>query len=936
MTPMEKQLVQVWSQVLNMPAASLPFDQSFTSLGGDSISAMQVVSRSREHKMLVTVRDVLSCQSLPELALRSRFKAAGGTGSQALRAVDDKPFPLVPIQRHFFDHFPNGLDYYNQSFTVRLSKRVSVQDIEKAITVVMQQHPALRAHFTRNEDGQWTQHISSDVKSSFSFRHDNFNSLADALSDMDATQAGFDIQQGPLFGANVLELPDGQVLFLAAHHLVVDLVSWRIILEDLETLLSKGDISAAAVATERVTMPAWSKALPAWSKTLLQESTENPLNSVLPWTVPQADFAFWGMKGARNLIGDSATMEVRLDAASTKALLGPANTAFRTDPTDLMVAALAYSFREVFLERAIPNFFTESHGRNAWDDGIDLSRTVGWFTTIYPLVFQDAAAGLTNMVRQVKDMRRGIPSYGLPYFATRYLTEEGRAAFKDHKAMEILFNYVGQYQQLQQSDRLIQELTDTSVLSNDVPDTAPRLALMEIWCGVQGNELVLKLDYNTKMQHRERLQSWLDITKSTLQILSEALPAKPSTFTCCDFPMLSLGEESLQDLAEAVQNQVGFWGPDTIESAYPCSPMQQGILVSQSRDPRAYVVYSIFKVRAPENDMVRVDQLEQAWYRLIQYHPILRTIFVDSGRENGLFDQVVLRTDTTPVQKIFNYNGPDVVQQLQQCLPDTFSNSRPPIVPIICTTAQGDTYLCVQVNHALIDGTSFRILMHDLQSAYHDELNGSGPLYGDYMAYIHSKPVTESLAYWTELLSDARPCYFPNLSTTNERKLKKISHMVPNVARIRQLCRAHGVSIANFFQLAWSLVLRAFTGSDSVTFGYLTSGRDVPVDRIEEALGPLINMLVCNVNFEDSDQSAVNVLQQIRSKYIDSLPHQHCSLASIQHELGLGNKGLFNTVMSMQKVGEAVEDKTKVFFEEVDELDPSEVWTSDCHNTPDG
>jgi hypothetical protein len=100
----------------------------------------------------------------------------------------------------------------------------------------------------------------------------------------------------------------------------------------------------------------------------------------------------------------------------------------------------------------------------------------------------------------------------------------------------------------------------------------------------------------------------------------------------------------------------------------------------------------------------------------------------------------------------------------------------------------------------------------------------------------------------------------------------------------------------------------------------------VPVDRVEEALGPLINMLVCSVNFMDTDQSALGVLQQIKAKYIDSLPHQHCSLASIQHALGLGNKGLFNTVMSIQKVDPIEEDMTKLQFETVEANDPSEVW----------
>lgn len=928
-TPMERHLVSVWSQVLNLPTRSLPLDQSFTSLGGDSISAMQVVSRAREYGVTVTVDEILRSQSLSDLAGRARFKTLAldsNNQAQSMSAVTEKPFPLLPIQRMFFEMHPSGNSHFNQTFIVRLSRNFAAEKVKAAIATVVKQHPMLRARFLQ-DDGHWTQQILPDVEGSFNFQQHSFQCLPDALVVLNKLQGSLDIQQGPLVISCLINLPDGQVLFLAAHHLVVDLVSWRVILADLELLLSAGT-GSSSLTPEAVSVPAWTDAL-------LQHATEYRVDSVLPVAVPPADFDFWDMDhGQANFMADTVVIQARLDAASTAALLRRANAAFGTDPDDLMIAALAFSFRRIFPDRSVPTIYTESHGRNAWDDSIDLFRTVGWFTTIYPLVVPEqnvATLDLIQAVRQVKDVRHSIRGKGLSYFASRYLTEEGRAAFKEHAKMEVLFNYVGQYQQLQQSDTIIQELRDTPLDNEDAAPTTHRMALIDMVVAVEGPELVLSLSYNAKMRHRDRFQVWLDEYSAALQRLSAELPAIPTTFTPGDFPLLGLDESGLLSLAAACEAKVGSWGPAVVESAYPCSPLQQGILVSQSKDPKAYVVYGVWKIRPARGMPFRLEQLKDAWCRLVRYHPVLRTIFCESGRADGIFAQVVLREDAaaaTPIIKVLDYEGADPIEFLRSSAPSLCSD-KPPHILVICTSGS-ETYASLQVSHALIDGTSMGLVMDDLLRAYNDTLDGPGPAYSDHISHIYSQPTAQSLSYWTRTLADTRPCLFPVLSDGESgRVLNKITRVVPGADAMRQLGRTYGVSISNVFQLAWALVLRAFTGSDNVCFGYLTSGRDVPVDRIEEMVGPLISMLVSSTSFRAGDdaQSALELLQAMNRSYLDSLPHQHCSLSDIQHALGVSNTGLFNTVMSLQKVTGEEETPEQLGFDIVDSHDPSEV----CH-----
>lgn len=214
------------------------------------------------------------------------------------------------------------------------------------------------------------QKISSDIARVFSLQHHHHPNLSDSVDAFDRFQASLNISQGPLLTSCLLELSDSQAHFLAAHRLVVDLVSWRVILADLEKLLAatSGAASPPSLEHECISMPAWTEA-----KGLLSTIST-------PRFLLRPDFSFWDMHPGkeRHIMADTTSLQVRVDVASTTALLSPANTAFGPGTDDLMISALIFSFRSIFHQRSsIPAIYSESHGRNAWDDGIDLSRTIG-------------------------------------------------------------------------------------------------------------------------------------------------------------------------------------------------------------------------------------------------------------------------------------------------------------------------------------------------------------------------------------------------------------------------------------------------------------------------------------------------------------------------------------------------------------------------------
>ncbi|KAL8924366.1 MAG: hypothetical protein Q9208_004148 [Pyrenodesmia sp. 3 TL-2023] len=899
---LEDRLRKIWSHVLNLKATQIGLKRSFLSLGGDSISAMMVQSQCKKENIGITVQDILRAKSVSQLA--SLARSVDRRVRPAERIEED--FDLSPIQSLFFELPDRGTGHFNQSFYVRLARNFQPAVIHQATKSIVNRHSMLRARFRLSDsDDEWKQRITADVAGSYTFRAYSFASKAEAVPVISKSQASLDPVNGPLMAVDVFNLNDGsQLVFMTAHHLVVDLVSWRVILQDMEDFLT----NPTAIADTETSL-----SFQAWTKMQLEHAHTLRLGSVLPPVdIPKQDYSYWGMHDRPNLYGDVEYKGFQLDADTTALITSKSHAALRNDTVDLLIATMTYAYSRTFTDRPPPTVFNEGHGREIWDESIDLSRTIGWFTTMYPIhVPQATSADFIDVLRRVKDFRRSVPANGRHYFASRLLTSKGAKRFARHWPLELTFNYLGIYQQLEREDALLLPAEEMAGEARGAGGTAdvgfdtPRFGLFEISAVVVQGKLRFSFTFNKHMKHKERITKWIDTCQDTLVTMPKMLVETAFQPTLSDFPLLSLSYENLETLIKDRLPSLGISDIGNVEDIYCCSQIQQGLLISTQRDEGFYAIEGLYKVNPHDDSSVDSSRIARAWQKVVNRHASLRTIFVDSlGDDNALYDQIVLKNVTANIVHLTCDSEASVAQTFSSQQPLAHTRSTPAHRLTICTTSSGAVFCKVEFSHTIVDGASISIIFQELVSYYEGRfLSETGPLYSNYISFLQRQPLQAGIGYWKSYLADIGPSTFPvlNDAAAGERQLHSKRLNFSKLGEIQSFCNIHGVTMANIFHTAWALTIQCYTGSHDVCFGYLMSTRDPAIEGVDDLVGYLVNMLVCRVVLKP-DSSLVAILQQVQSDLSDGQAHRHTALSEVLHTLDLGGDSLFNTSLSYRKL----------------------------------
>ncbi|MEW9702891.1 amino acid adenylation domain-containing protein [Paenibacillus sp. SI8] len=546
---LEDMLVQIWQEVLG--SERIGIRDNFFELGGDSIKGIQVASRLFKHGLQLEMKDLFRYPVIEDLA---------SFVTQVKRLIPQEPvvgeIGLTPIQNWFFEQRFAGQHHWNQSVMLHKPDGFDTQALEKALGHLVHHHDALRTVYTE-KDGRIVQFNRGLEDGIYGFERYDFTAESDigARIAMEANrvQQSFDLSQGPLLKAALFHTSEGDHLLLVAHHLIVDGISWRILFEDLATSYAQALAGEATSLQDKTdSFQYWSERLTAYaeSKELLQEihywkKIEGAMVSPL-----YKDFAV-----ETSTIGESETQEIALTSVQTDHLLKHVHQAYHTEMNDILLTALGLAVQEWgHMDRIAVQL--EGHGREEIMEDVNLSRTVGWFTSMFPVVL-DLADGVdvSTGIKSVKEMLRQVPNKGIGYDILKYVTPaEKRSGLNFNLKPEICFNYLGQF-----DSGLTQEAFGPSAydMGEPINPDSRRMHTIIINGMATNGELSFRFSYSPKQYEASTMQHLSEAFKyHLLRIIDHCMNKEESERTASDFSSKGLTTEDVDDIFDLLAEKL--------------------------------------------------------------------------------------------------------------------------------------------------------------------------------------------------------------------------------------------------------------------------------------------------------------------------------------------------------------------------------------------
>ncbi|WP_363322859.1 amino acid adenylation domain-containing protein [uncultured Alcanivorax sp.] len=854
-TDNEKILADIWQPLLGVDNVSR--DDHFFALGGDSILALQIVSKARQQGLALTPKDLFEQPTLRALAAAARVV----TGNAASQEPLSGPVGLLPIQQRFIEQ--RGLSLCNQYIHFSVQDAFDPERLEAALQMLEAQHDALRLRFSAT-DPQQAECLAESTRPLLQVVE--ARSESDISHAMAAAQGGLGPADGKVLQALYI-VGDAPQLLLTLHHLAVDGVSWRILLEDLfsayQQLQQGGDAS----------LPRKTHNLQDWRQALNQHFVPEAEKELPYWQ--QATQTLAPLFPVHQDSGP-ARFECQTDAKTLRRWVKSADRYASLNLEEFLLIALAGTLAD-YCGRDTVRIHRESHGRADSHAGLDLSRTVGWFTSLYPQRLDcqgDLAASIKWQKEQLRQPGHGGLGYGL-------LCQQGKLADADHH-LDVLFNYLGRFRH--------DSLPGVSVKEMGLwqaPD-APADAPLTINADQQEGALRLRIDVDGKGVSREQgevlVAQWLEQCERLACHCEQA----PPILTPADMPLASLSQSQLDAL------------PSRPEQILPLSPLQSGLLFHSRLSDRnsTYVNQLILPLTG-----LSPQRMKQTWQQLLQRHAVLRTAllpdYLAEQRHQAIWpgDQVVL-----PWQQVDLRPQGDADRYCQQLLEQGFDLEKPPLWRVDLLRTDDETWQCVfTLHHILMDGWSTGVLLTELMALYHGHSLPAAPKeYGVYLRWLQQQDRDATRAFWQDYLAPLQaPTRLVESVGSKEKgafRRHPITFDEATSRALRQAARDKGLTINTLVQGAWARVLGQFTGQRRVVFGNTVAGRPAELAGSDSMLGLFINTLPMTVPL-DGDQPVDQWLEALQADNASLREHGHAPLFEVQQEAGWGGESLFDTLL---------------------------------------
>jgi len=887
-TEAETKLATIWSKVLRLKRVGI--NDNFFELGGDSILSIQILSLARGEGLKLTPKLLFAHQTIAELA------AAAGVAdeTQTMPEAVAGDVPLTPIQQWFFEQDLDAPEHYNQAFMLEVAERMDRSLLERALNELGRQHDSLRLRFV-HEAGGWRQFYSTSEHSApLQWTDIVLLDEAEQRRFVEAAavsaQASLNLEKGPLWRVVYFDLgPDrpGRMLFVV-HHLAVDGISWRPLLEDLETAYQQ------LKAGQAVQLPAKTTSYKTWAERLREFAVAKSLREELPYwkEIPKPDGIAKAIEplaipegSAKNTEGTAGTLKVSLSIEETQSLLQQVPAAYNTQINDVLLTALVRAWGRW---SGSPVLFTnlEGHGRESLFEELDLSRTVGWFTSIFPVRLELPEAGKSwqpgEALKSVKEQLRQVPKRGIGYSILRYLSADADLSTRTEPPM--LFNYLGQFDQVLIGSKLFRFASESTG-----PWHSPkqrRLHVLEVNSLVINGRLEVWWTYSPHLHPETAIRQ---LTGEFLAALREMIDhcqlPHAGGRTPSDFPLARLNQPTLDRLLA---------GRRDVEDIYPLSPIQTLFF---SANPGA-VLSAFDQWHCTLRGDLDVSAFQRAWLETVRRHTILRSSIHGEGLSEPV--QMVHRDVRLP-WTIEDWRGLPSDQQaerwssfLQQDRAQPLTLSEAPAMRFALVRVSDESWKFLwSVPALLLDGWSWPVVFRDASRLY-EALSQKLPAqlepvrpYRDYLEWLGRQSSDEAHEFWQEHLVGFRdPTPLPRETADADGSGERYGEHALQISSdatnaLQSAARRLQLTFSTLVQGAWALLLSRQSGVADVVFGAAFAGRPADLRGVESIVGPFVNNLPVRVKV-NRDSTAGEFFRQIHARLLEMSPFQFTPLMEIQ------------------------------------------------------
>lgn len=541
-TEQERILLEVWKEVLGLESIGL--NDNFFETGGDSILAIQVVAKAREKGINIDPVHLFQHQTIEQLAML----IPGAREESNEKEDSDEPVKLLPVQKAFFEENFKQKDHWNQSVFFETEDKVKKEILEKIVGIIINHHDVLRSVFYK-ENSEWRMRINP-IADKLPLEITDFSDLGEEELKSrleikaEEMQASLNIESGPVIRFAYFRLPEGlkDKLLIVAHHLVMDFVSWRIVLEDIMTLYNQLKQQKPGL------LPPKSTPFSRWIDTLVRYSNtadfkkeadywlKLPFNKWVPLTIDN--------KYDEYLEEDSILYNLSLGPEETIWLIREPQKTLNASVIEVLLTALTRAYSR-WTEKRILMIDMEGHGRENISGNTDLSRTVGWFTSIYPVLL-DLKSSIYPLesLKEVKEQLRSVPRHGIGFGILKYLIEDESIKGKigTLPKSEICFNYLGQQIQFpQENNQTFVPLSSSKGRDRGMLNSVNYL--IDITCFISGGIFQVQMRYSRKYFKENIIRPFLELFINELKLIIESSRSADVEYTTSDFPLANLNRK---------------------------------------------------------------------------------------------------------------------------------------------------------------------------------------------------------------------------------------------------------------------------------------------------------------------------------------------------------------------------------------------------------